>query len=233
MPWSTSYSNGNLLLFFNNTTFANVGNAAGIVGTSGAGSPGSLYFSLHNASPGVGGNQTTNETAYTSYARVAVPRSNVGFTVTSNAVALASTISFPACTGTGDTITYFGLGTASSGTGILLAYGPLTTTIPNAFVGLSATSQVTVPGITFTTGQQVTFYAPTGSTMPGGLTADTVYYVKTVTGDAFTVSATNGGSAITISADGSGLCSLVTPLVVTSSPAVTPQLASGLSLSSF
>jgi hypothetical protein len=40
---------------------------------------GSLYVSLHTADPGAGGDQTTNECAYTSYARVAVARSNAGW----------------------------------------------------------------------------------------------------------------------------------------------------------
>jgi hypothetical protein len=50
-----------LLLLFNNTTWANVGDATGIVGSTGAGS---LYLSLHTSSPGTGGNQATNEIAY-------------------------------------------------------------------------------------------------------------------------------------------------------------------------
>lgn len=40
-----------------------------------------LTVALHTADPGEGGTQTTNETAYTGYARVAVARTTGGWTV--------------------------------------------------------------------------------------------------------------------------------------------------------
>lgn len=115
-----------LLLFFNNTNFALVGDATGLRGSSTAGS---LYVSLHTADPGEAGDQTTSEITYTSYARVAVARSGSGWTVTANSVSPASTISFPAGTGGSGTATYFGVGTASSGAGVLLYSGAISPTI--------------------------------------------------------------------------------------------------------
>jgi hypothetical protein len=50
-----------LNLFFDNTAWANVGNAGGLQPSSVAGS---LYLSLHTSSPGVGGTQATNEISY-------------------------------------------------------------------------------------------------------------------------------------------------------------------------
>ena len=50
-----------LLLLLNNTTWANFGDATGIVGSTVAGS---TYLSLHTANPGETGNQTTSEIAY-------------------------------------------------------------------------------------------------------------------------------------------------------------------------
>lgn len=67
-----------LNLVFNNANAANIGDSTGLRGSSTAGS---LYVSLHTADPGAGGNQTTNEAAYTSYARVAVARSSAGWTI--------------------------------------------------------------------------------------------------------------------------------------------------------
>lgn len=88
-----------------------------------------LYLSLHTADPGEGGNQETNEvstSAYTSYARVAVARDNTGWTVATNTSTNAALIQFPQCTGgTGATITHVGIGTSSTGPGILLASGAL------------------------------------------------------------------------------------------------------------
>ena len=106
-----------LLLLFNNTTFANVGDATGLVGSTVAGS---LYVSLHTSDPGEAGSQTTNECAYTSYARVAVARSGAGWTVSTNTVTNAAQVQFPQATGGSETATHFGVGTASSGAGQLL-----------------------------------------------------------------------------------------------------------------
>lgn len=137
MSKSNSLETAWLTLLFNNTNIANVGDATGLRGSSTAGS---LYVSLHTADPGEAGSQTTNETTYTSYARVAVARSGSGWTVTGNSVSPAATISFPACTGGTATITHVGIGTDSSGAGVLLYKGALT---PNIAVSSGVTPQVT------------------------------------------------------------------------------------------
>jgi len=72
MSKSNACENGLLLLMFNNTDFANIGDAGGLQNSATAGS---LYISLHTSDPGEAGSQTTNEANYTSYARVAVARS--------------------------------------------------------------------------------------------------------------------------------------------------------------
>jgi hypothetical protein len=115
-----------LQLLFENANSANIGDATGLRGSSTAGS---LYFSLHTSDPGEAGDQTTNEIAYTSYARVAVARSSSGWTVTGNAVAVDANVVFPAGTGGSGTATHWGLGTASSLTGILLYKGAISPTI--------------------------------------------------------------------------------------------------------
>lgn len=117
-----TFDNDLLKLIFNATAIANMADDA-------ASSPlTNLYVSLHTSSP-AGGNQTTSEAAYTSYARVAVARSGSGWTVSTNTVVPAATVAFPAATGGSETETYFGVGTASSGTGKLLYYGTLSPTI--------------------------------------------------------------------------------------------------------
>lgn len=88
-----------------------------------------LYLALHTASPGVGGVQTTNEAAYTSYARVAIARTSAGFTVSGGVATLTSAQNFPTATGGSETETFFSLGTASSGAGQILYFGPLSPTI--------------------------------------------------------------------------------------------------------
>lgn len=121
-----TWENGMLDLLFLNTAFTLVGDASGLLAS---GAAGSLYLSLHTSSPGETGDQTTNEIAYTSYARAAVARTSGGFTRTANSVALTATISFPAGTGGSGTATHFGLGTSSSGAGKLLYHGAISPTI--------------------------------------------------------------------------------------------------------
>ena len=88
-----------------------------------------LYVSLHNGALTSASNQTTNETSYTGYARYALSRTSSGFTVSGGSATLTSAISFGACTGGTDTLTYFAIGTASSGTGEVLYWGPISPTI--------------------------------------------------------------------------------------------------------
>lgn len=137
MSKTNSWENGLLQLVFENTNFANVGDATGLRGSSTAGS---FYFSLHTSDPGEAGDQTTNEIAYTSYARVAVARSTAGWTVTGNAVAVDANVTFPAGTGGSGTATHWGLGTASSGAGVLLYKGAIS---PSIVCGSGVTPQLT------------------------------------------------------------------------------------------
>lgn len=111
-----------LELLFNNTTWANIGDATGLVGSTAAGS---FYVSLHTADPGETGDQTTNECDYTSYARVAVARTSGGWTISGDNCSNTAAINFPTCTGGSNTATHAGCGTASSGAGNLITKGAL------------------------------------------------------------------------------------------------------------
>ena len=142
MSKTNSLENSWLLLLLNNTNTANIGDATGLRGSSTAGS---VYVSLHTSDPGEAGDQTTNEAAYGGYARVAVARSGSGWTVTGNSATNAAAIEFPACTSSSATVSHFGIGTASSGAGVLLYKGALTsslavTTTSNAIVRFTASS---------------------------------------------------------------------------------------------
>lgn len=134
---SSTWANALLLLLFNNTNVANVGDATGLRGSTTAGS---LYWSLHTADPGPSGSQTTSEIAYTSYARVAGARSSGGFTITTNSVSPAAAVNFPTGTGGSGTAAYMGMGAAATSTGILLYSGPISPTIAT---GSGVTPQLT------------------------------------------------------------------------------------------
>jgi len=124
MPKSTLTCNSVLALIFNATAWADIAE-------NDTSSPlANLYVSLHTADPGVGNNQTTNETAYTNYARVAVARTTGGWDAPSAAAtANAALIQFAQCGVTGATLTHVAIGTASSGAGTVLYAGALSSSL--------------------------------------------------------------------------------------------------------
>jgi hypothetical protein len=140
MSKGNTFENDFLKLIFTATAIANVAdNAASAPLTN-------LYLSLHTADPGEAGDQTTSEVAYTSYARKAVARTAVGFTVSTNTVVLAADQDFPAGTGGSGTATHFAIGTAASGAGKILYKGTVT---PNIVCGNGVTPRLTT-GTTIT-----------------------------------------------------------------------------------
>lgn len=140
MSKSNQWENDILNLLFNAQAIPNIADNA-------ASSPlTNLYVSLHTSDPGEGGDQTTNEANYTSYARVAVARTSGGWTVSGNSVSPAATITFPTGTGGSGTVTHFGIGTSASGAGKLLYKGTVT---PNIVTGNGVTPQLTT-GTTIT-----------------------------------------------------------------------------------
>lgn len=120
----TTSAAGNLLkLYLNATAIANIADNAA------SGPLTNIEVSLHTSSPGLTGDQTTNEAAYTSYARVAVARTSGGWTITNNVANPVAAITFPAATGGSETETFMGLGSAHSGAGVLYWYGAISPTI--------------------------------------------------------------------------------------------------------
>ncbi|MGX1259789.1 phage tail fiber protein [Sinorhizobium fredii] len=134
MSKGNTFENDLLKLIFNATAIANIADNA-------ASSPiTNLYVSLHTADPGEAGDQTTSEATYTGYARVAVPRTAGGWTVTANSVSPAAAIEFPAVTGGSEAITHWAVGIASSGASKILYSGTVT---PNIAVSAGVTPRLT------------------------------------------------------------------------------------------
>lgn len=115
MSKSNAYENDLMAFTFNNTSVSGVGTT--------------LYAALHTADPGEAGDQTTNECAYGSYARVAVARSGSGFTVSGNTAQNAAEILFPTCTSGTETATHFSIGVNASSTGKILYKGALSSSL--------------------------------------------------------------------------------------------------------
>ena len=130
MSKSNVFENDLMLLLFNNTAIADIGDVAGLRATTTAGS---LWWSLHTADPGEAGTAVTSETAYTGYARVAAARSSAAFTVAANSVSPVANVDFGECTAAaGGAITHFGIVNSSSGAGKLLYSGTMTPNITMA-----------------------------------------------------------------------------------------------------
>jgi hypothetical protein len=175
-----------------------------------------LYLSLHSAYSATGGNELSGGT----YARVA----DSWGAAAASSIALASTpytINVPASS----TVGWIGFWDA-------LTSGNFQGMVPNsggtaayAYTALASTDIATAPGSAYTAGQAVVVFPTGGSVTPGGLTAGTVYYIISPSSDTFKLSATSGGSAVNVTADGSGLVQVI--LVETYVSAGTFSLASG------
>lgn len=124
MSATNSFEASVLGLIFTASAIANIADNAGSSPAT------NLYISLHTASPGEAGDQTTNETAYTGYARVAVARTTGGWTVTNGSCVNDAEIAFSICTAApGSAITHVGVGLSSSGAGTLLLWAALDSSV--------------------------------------------------------------------------------------------------------
>lgn len=120
MSRSNSAETNYLLLLFNNTNWANIGDTTGLRNSVGVGN---FHVSLHTADPGEAGTQTISEATFGSYARQVVIRSGAGWTIAGNNVSNAAPIAFPTASSGSQTITHVGIGTDLSGAGNLLWSG--------------------------------------------------------------------------------------------------------------
>jgi hypothetical protein len=227
MSKSNTFENDFVKLAFQNADIANIGDAGGLRGSVAAGS---LYWSLHSAWPGEAGDQTTSEIAYTGYARVAGARSAGGFTVTGNAVNPAANVDFPQCTGGSAAARFFGIGASSSGVGKLMYAGVVGGPAKN-FVG-TADDNVRVPAHGLVVNDEVALFPTDAGSLPAGVVEGTVYFVKTAPdADNITISATQGGATLDITAAGSGVLHKVTAITITSTPVgVVPRLTTNTTI---
>ena len=145
MSKGDTWENELLLLVFNNTNAANIGDAGGLRGSVAAGT---FDVALHTADPGEAGTGATNETAYTGYTRKPLNRAAGagGFTVTGNSVKPAADLDFPICTASpGGAITHFSI--LKSGTNIIMYSGTVT---PNITMAVNVIPRIASTGSSVT-----------------------------------------------------------------------------------
>lgn len=220
MSKGNTFENDLMKLLYNATAIANIAdNAASAPLTN-------LFVALHTADPGEAGDQTTSEATYTSYARATVARTSGGWTVTNNSVSPVANIDFVAATGGSNVLTHFSVGVAVSGASKILHRGVIGS-IMGPFTA-KTDDTITIPSHTFAVDDRVAFETSQDSALPTGITDGVVYWVKTVSGQDVTVSTTQGGATLDITAIGQGLAYKVTPITVTSG--VTPRLTTATTI---
>ena len=94
-----------------------------------------------------------------------------------------------------------------------------------SFTASTTSSEFFAVGFSFSDGQQVLL---SGTSLPGGFTAGVIYYVINVSANSFQLSATSGGTAITVTSDGSGTVAGFSPAT-----GVTITLASPASIAAY
>ena len=134
-----------LQLVFNATTWTNYAITATTAPET------NIIIAGHTADPGTAGTQSTNEIAYTSYARVNVLRTSGGWTVSGGnpgSCSPVAAINFPAGTGGSGTMTFFSTGHSGGGATAILWSGTVT---PNIVCGTGVTPSLsTATTITLT-----------------------------------------------------------------------------------
>lgn len=206
--------------YFINLDIANVGDAGGLQNSV---ADGNLYLSLHTAYPGETGVQNTSECAYTSYVRKSVARGAAEWTVASETCTNDNSIAFAACTGGTETAYFVGIGRQSAGATELDYIAPMGVEMGE---GTGATDDnITIPGHTFIVDDRVCFFALPKIALPTGITAGTVYWVKTSAANVITVSTTQGGGTLDITAVGSVLAYKMVGLAI--SNGITPTISAG------
>jgi hypothetical protein len=107
MPKSSQFANEVLALIFHGTTISGIAqNHSSPVTT--------LTLALHTSDPGAGGDMTTNEATYTSYARITAARDSGTWDLSGNTIQPLSDLPFPKATGGSETITHISIGTGVS-----------------------------------------------------------------------------------------------------------------------
>lgn len=157
--------------------------------------------------------ETPTEPSGNNYARVQMTTSNFGSVAASGSIANTATLSFPQASGSWGEIIGIGVYDASSA-GNLVRSAYLTSGSYYTFSAANTGDLVTAPGHDFVDDDIVVVLDLSGSVLPTGITQGTRYYIISVSGDTFQLSATQGGAAINLTANGAGRIVQVVPLTV-------------------
>lgn len=171
--------------------------------------PTNVHIAAFTAAPTDSGGGT--EVSGGSYARVQVTNNATNFPAASGGQKQNGTlIQFVVATASWGEVVAIGLFDAAS-SGNMLGWSWLGNDAGRVFTAIAAGDLITIPGHSLVVDDKVRFVAIPGSSLPGGISANTTYFVKTVSGNDITISATQGGATLDITGAGSGLIAKITP----------------------
>jgi hypothetical protein len=183
-----------------------------IFGATAFSAPATLHVGLHSAYPNEAGSGA--ELTGNGYARVAVTNNTTNWPNYSAGQKLNGTpINFPTATGSNwlEAVALSVWDAASSGN--MIARGWLGSDAGKVFTATAA-DVLTVPGHSLVVDDKVAVIAIPGATLPTGVAEGTIYFVKTVSGNDITLSATQGGATLDLTTVGAGLIKKVIPKTV-------------------
>lgn len=163
------------------------------------------YLSLHIGNPGITG---ANELTGGSYARQLIAWSAASGGSKANSGALSFT-GLPAVV-SGTPLTHMGIWTAVTA-GTFLWAGPIGTQKILPFTAITTGNAFQAPAHGLIATDMIDLVDIYDGVIPGGYTEFTNYFVISPATDTFTVSATSGGAAITVSAGGGGMLRRIQP----------------------
>lgn len=154
-------------------------------------------FTTLPADDGTGGVEATGS----GYARVTRAALDANFSQTSDQVTNVAEIQFPLLTGPLAAIVGFGVWD----NGGVLRWAQPAGDIPQAFTFAASTDVFTRTAHGLSDAQMVRAFALDSLPLPGGITANTTYYVVNSASGTLKLSATSGGAAIDLTTDGACL----------------------------
>jgi hypothetical protein len=161
------------------------------------------YLSLHSAYSASGANELSGGSP--AYARLAATWG----TASSSSIALSNSPTFNVAASS--TVAFIGIWDALTSGNFQGMFPNAAGAVAYAFAAPSSTSTLLAPGTSYSSNQTVVVFPVAGSSLPGGLTAGVVYFVKSPSADSFQLSASSGpGSAVTLTADGAGVIQAIT-----------------------
>ncbi len=224
MSKSNALETGYLGLLFNATAIADIAE-------NDASAPlANLFAALHSLWPAEGAAQNSNEMVYGGYARVQIARTSGGFTVSGSNVNPVANVDFPQCSSGSDTARFFSIGSLVSGAGVIYYRGVIGAAAPRVANGAAVNNTVTSYGHGLAVNDRVVFFTFGGSTLPAGIVEGTEYFVRTVPdADNITLSATQGGAELDITANGGGVWQRIQPIAISTN--VIPRLTTATTIS--